>query len=163
MAPARKSVASLKDVARVAGVSMTTVSRYVNRLLDLPPDTAKRIEHAIRALKYQPNPHARRLSLGRADTIGADHPILAGLDGEWPFLLGANEIIVRDRSDVEILARLPEEQGAHPLLVTGTHGKGRSAAWASDIGPHWVPQAFCDWHGYGRLWTNLLTWLTPDA
>lgn len=93
----------------------------------------------------------------------ADHPILAGLDGEWPFLLGANEIIVRDRPDVDILARLPEEQGAHPLLVTGTHGKGRSAAWASDIGPHWVPQAFCDWHGYGRLWTNLLTWLTPDA
>jgi uncharacterized membrane protein len=92
----------------------------------------------------------------------ADHPILAGIEGDWPLLLGANEVIARDRPDVEVLASLPEDQGGHPLLATGAYGKGRSAVWTSDIGPHWLPQTFCEWPGYGQLWKNLLTWLTPD-
>jgi uncharacterized membrane protein len=96
-------------------------------------------------------------------TAAADHPVFAGMDGAWPVLLGANEVVAKDRDDVEVLARLPKEQGGHPLLVTGRFGRGRSAAWTSDIGPHWLPQAFSDWPGYGRLWINLLGWLTPDV
>ena len=90
-------------------------------------------------------------------------PILAGLGGDWPLLLGVNEVEARDRADVEVLARLPEDQGGHPLLVIGRHGKGRTAAWTSDIGPHWLSPAFCEWEGYGRLWKNLLGWLTRGA
>ncbi len=63
-------IATLKDVAAAAGVSAATVSRYLNASLVLPPVTAARIKHAIGALDYRPNPHARRLSLGRADAIG---------------------------------------------------------------------------------------------
>jgi uncharacterized membrane protein len=44
--------------------------------------------------------------------------------------------------------------------VTGRFGKGRTAAWTSDIGPHWLSPAFCEWEGYGRLWKNILGWLT---
>jgi uncharacterized membrane protein len=43
--------------------------------------------------------------------------------------------------------------------VLGGHGKGRTAAWTSDIGPHWLSPAFCAWEGYGRLWKNVLGWL----
>ncbi len=86
------------------------------------------------------------------------HPILAGIDGPWPVLLGANEVTVKDRPGVELLARLPAEQGGHPLLVTGPYGAGRTVAWTSDIGPHWLPAPFVDWPGYARLWTNLLRW-----
>lgn len=68
---------SLKDVARVAGVSVTTVSRLLNGSLDLPSPTRTRIEDAIRTLNYRPNPHARRLSLGRSDTIGLVVPDIA--------------------------------------------------------------------------------------
>jgi len=89
----------------------------------------------------------------------ADHPILAGLGGEWPILLGANEVQVRQRPDVEVLAKLPAEAGGHPLLVTGTHGQGRCVAWTSDVGPHWLPNSFVKWEGYGRLWTNVITWV----
>lgn len=91
-----------------------------------------------------------------------DHPVLAGLGGEWPALLGANEVAAKDRDGVRVLASLAEEQGGHPLLVVGPYGKGRSAAWTSDIGPHWLPQTFADWPGYERLWTNLLGWLTEE-
>lgn len=60
----------MKEVAQVAGVSVPTVSRFLNGSLNLPEKTARRIEAAIGALNYRPNPHARRLSLGRSDTIG---------------------------------------------------------------------------------------------
>lgn len=68
---------SLKDVARAADVSVTTVSRLLNGSLELPHDTKKRIDDAIRQLNYQPNPHARRLSRGRTDTIGLVVPDIA--------------------------------------------------------------------------------------
>jgi uncharacterized membrane protein len=96
----------------------------------------------------------------RPEILNAGHPILRGLDASWPVLLGANEVIARDRPDCEILARLPLDQGGHPLLVIGEWGKGRSTAWMSDIGPHWAPEAFVKWPGYKSLWVNLLSWTT---
>ncbi len=96
------------------------------------------------------------------DVLRPDHPVMQGLQGDWPLLLGVNEVVVRARADVEVLARLPEDQGGHPLLVLGTFGAGRTAAWTSDIAPHWLSPAFCAWDGYGRLWKNLLGWLTAE-
>lgn len=90
------------------------------------------------------------------------HPIVAGLDGPWPALLGVNEVIVKDRPDVEVIARLPADQGGHPLLVVGRHGEGRTMAWTSDIGPHWLPTPFVEWPGYRRLWLQALDWLTTN-
>ena len=97
----------------------------------------------------------------RAEVTGpSGHPILEGLGAEWPVLLGANEVELRDRTGVEVLARLPAEQGGHPLLVTGRFGTGRSVAWTSDIGPHWLPESFVQWPGYATLWRNVLAWVT---
>lgn len=94
------------------------------------------------------------------DILKPDHPILSGMVGEWPLLLGVNEVEVKSGGD--LIARLPDDQGGHPLLVAGSHGKGRTAVWTSDIGPHWLSPAFCEWDGYGRLWSNLLGWLTEQ-
>ncbi len=66
----RARIAKLKDVAATAGVSAATVSRYLNETLVLPSGTARRIDAAVQALDYRPNPHARHLSLGRSDAIG---------------------------------------------------------------------------------------------
>ncbi len=71
------SVASLRDVAQEAGVSVTTVSRFLNGTLDLPERTRTAVEAAILKLNYLPNPHARRLSRGRSDTIGLVIPDIA--------------------------------------------------------------------------------------
>ena len=96
-----------------------------------------------------------------AEVLDPGHAVLASIGGDWPPLLGVNEVVVKPGS--KVLARLPEEQGGHPLLVLGTHHKGRTAAWTSDIGPHWLSPEFCAWEGYGRLWKNLLGWLTARA
>lgn len=115
------------------------------------------------ALPVECLPHDDRIEVPegfRPKILRPDHPILNGLGDEWPLLLGANEVLVRQAGGVEVLATLPEEEGGHPLLVTGTFGKGRTIAWMSDIGPHWVPADFQKWEGYGRLWRNCLSWLT---
>ncbi len=96
----------------------------------------------------------------RAELTDPDHPILEGLGGEWPELLGLNEVTLKERPDVRLLARAPAENGGHPLLAVGTHDKGRTLAWTSDIGPHWLPEAFVAWPGYARLWRQALSWVT---
>ena len=78
------SVAKLRDVAAAASVSVAAVSRYLNGTLHLPQETAQRVEAAIARLDYRPNPHARRLSTGRSETIGLvvpsiDNPFFAQL------------------------------------------------------------------------------------
>lgn len=67
----------LKDVAQSAGVSPATVSRYLNGSLHLPAPTRLRIDKAVHDLDYRPNPHARRLSLGRSDTLALLLPDIA--------------------------------------------------------------------------------------
>jgi uncharacterized membrane protein len=46
------------------------------------------------------------------------------------------------------------------IAAAGSFGKGRSIAWMSDIGPHWLPPTFCEWEGYPLLWRNALGWVT---
>jgi uncharacterized membrane protein len=97
-----------------------------------------------------------------AELVAPSHPVLAGLGGApWPLLLGVNEVQAKPAG--QLLAKLPDDQGGHPLLVAGTAGKGRTLAWTSDIGPHWVPDAFVAWEGYATLWRNALTWLAARS
>jgi uncharacterized membrane protein len=93
-----------------------------------------------------------------AEVIEPTHPIVAGLEMPWPALLGINEVVPKPQATV--IARLPQAQGGHPLLVSGRHGKGRTLAFTSDIGPHWLPTAFVEWPGYRKLWLQSLGWLT---
>lgn len=110
-------------------------------------------------------PYDDRLEIpeGFRAEVKKEHPILAGIDGEWPLLLGANEVVVKQQPGVEVLATLPETEGGHPLLVAGGYGKGRTVAWTSDIGPHWVPNEFIAWPGYATLWKNTLRWVSHVA
>jgi uncharacterized membrane protein len=63
-----------------------------------------------------------------------------------------NEVRLKARSGVQLLARLPESDGGNPLLATGTYGSGRTLAWTSDVGPHWLPQTFAQWRCLGDLY-----------
>jgi len=62
---------TIKDVARHANVSITTVSNALNgRTAAMTADTLERIRHAIIALNYRPNRVARSLVTSRTATIG---------------------------------------------------------------------------------------------
>lgn len=65
-----RSNSTLNDVAKKAGVSRQTVSRYLNQSGAVAARTSKRVEEAIQALDYRPSAAARSLRQQRAMTIG---------------------------------------------------------------------------------------------
>ena len=92
-----------------------------------------------------------------AAAVAPAHPILAGIDGEWPPLLGYNRF--RLKPDATLLAAF----GDDPILAVREAGAGRTLAWASDIGPHWCPEEFAAWPGYALLWTQAIAWLAGTS
>jgi LacI family transcriptional regulator len=61
---------TLEQVARLAGVSTSTVSRHLSGARPVAEDKAAAIEGAIRRLNYRPNLAARGLAMGRTMTVG---------------------------------------------------------------------------------------------
>jgi len=68
---------SLKAIAAVLGLSVTTVSRALNGYQDVAQETRKRIEEEAQRCGYRPNAAARRLKTGRANAVGFVYPISA--------------------------------------------------------------------------------------
>ena len=61
---------TIYDVARESGFSIKTVSRVINGATGVRAETVARVQAAIKALDYHPNPAAQRLGGGKLPTIG---------------------------------------------------------------------------------------------
>ncbi|WP_026059767.1 LacI family DNA-binding transcriptional regulator [Microbacterium yannicii] len=61
---------SIRDVARLAGVSHQTVSRVLNDHPSIRPETRERVQQVMADLQYRPNRAARALVTSRSQTIG---------------------------------------------------------------------------------------------
>lgn len=77
-------MATIVDVARLAGVTPTTVSRVINNRGYISEKTKKRVHEAMDELGYQPNEIARSLTKQKSNTIGVivphiSHPYFAKL------------------------------------------------------------------------------------
>ncbi len=71
-------MATIKDVARLAGVGLGTASRVIIGKGSVAPATAKRVRRAIEQLNFRPSHAARALLSGSTQTIGVYIPILKG-------------------------------------------------------------------------------------
>lgn len=69
---------SIHDVAEMAGVSIATVSRVINKRDRVSPGTRQTVDRAINRLKYRPNTRARALSSRRTDNLGLVLPDFMG-------------------------------------------------------------------------------------
>ena len=118
-----------------------------------------------------------------------DHEILNSLpfDSDTPAIGGLNSFDVKDDSDILLSAALHKASfqdgnvvfnrcGEYPLLVVRDSGSFRTAAFASDVAPHWVGP-FVDWgdsrvkaqadqagqievgNWYAQFFSNLIKWL----
>ena len=68
--------ATIKDVAEVAGVSISSVSRYINDPNSINPIAAVKVGEAIKQLNYVPSSFAQNLKRGHSNTIGVLVPDL---------------------------------------------------------------------------------------
>jgi DNA-binding LacI/PurR family transcriptional regulator len=68
--PDKPDKMDLRAVARLANVSISTVSRSLNRMSTVNPTTAKRVRRTIAELDYFPNTQARAVVSGRSRLLG---------------------------------------------------------------------------------------------
>jgi uncharacterized membrane protein len=97
------------------------------------------------------------LPAGASPAVVADHDVLRSLPRAWPALLGLNEVVPSAGATTLV------ECGGYPLLVVGGFERGRSAAFTSDVAPHWAPPPFLEWEGYATLWDQLVRWLAGES
>lgn len=87
--------ATLKEVARAAGVSTQTISRVVNQRPDVAEDTRLRVQKLIQEMGYQPNAIARSLITRSSQTLGV---VATGLE-----YYGPSTMLVGIQQEAEIL------------------------------------------------------------
>lgn len=114
-------MANMKDVARLAGVGMGTVSRVLNESGYVSEDARLRVQSAIEALNYTPNCTAQTLKGGKNKLIGlfvptVHHPFFCAIAGEIESCLdqkGYKLMLVCSQSSVE------KESGVIRLIASG--------------------------------------------
>ena len=83
MPETRANELTIADVARAAGVSVSTVSRILNGKQDVASETRTRVQQVIHDLGYSPHIHAQRLRAGKTRNIALVFPIK--YPGSMPF------------------------------------------------------------------------------
>ena len=124
-------MASIKDVAKEAGVGVGTVSRAINNTGYVSPATRKKIDKAVEKLKYTPNELARNLFRNRSGIVGVivpdlDHPFFSCLvkniemqlyrQGYKTMVCNAVGVSDREREYLDML-----ERNIVDGIITGSH------------------------------------------
>lgn len=125
---------SIKDVAREAGVSITTVSRALNGYMDISESTKKKIYEVVERLDYVPNTNARSLGgieeknialltseLTSTDKSGFVYGLLCGLSGQcakqgYEFMLLATSLAQQQKLSFNQLCKKKNLSG---VVVAG--------------------------------------------
>lgn len=115
----RSSSVTIRDVARQAGVSVATVSRYINRNAPVSAEVAGRVDQVMKALSYVPHAAARHLASRKTRVIGL---LLSNLHNDFfvPLLSGVEAVI---------------RQKEYNLIVATYHASSRETMHPP-IGPH---------------------------
>ncbi|MEN3281553.1 MAG: LacI family transcriptional regulator [Solirubrobacteraceae bacterium] len=135
-------MATMNDVARVAEVSIATVSHVINGTRFVSPERVERVHAAMRELAYTPDATARSLRVGRTDTIGLvipdnSNPFFAELArwiedagfeaGYTTILANSNERPYRERRYINTLL----SKRVDGLIITPTADSDNQALVAS--------------------------------
>ncbi len=130
-------MATIIDVAKIAGVSTATVSRVINFPGQVKPETRERVERAMKVCRYQYNALARGFVTKKTNTIGLimptiSNPVFAestrGIQ-DIAAKNGFHVILGNSYYDGEKEAKLIEilrERQVEGLIITSTNMKGEA-------------------------------------
>lgn len=96
-------MATIRDVAKLAGVSVATVSAVLNRSSYVSPELTKRVKDAVRELDYRMNHLAHSFQTGTTRTIGMLIPAMANPNPYYGEVVRGAEDYLRKRDYVLIL------------------------------------------------------------
>lgn len=111
----------LEDVAKLAGVSIITVSRVINSPELVKPATREKVERALNELNYVQNPVARALASNKIGIIAVYIP--AAIDLTNPFVMhfvaGISEVLSKHVYSFLIRRELDNEHLCDGYIATG--------------------------------------------
>lgn len=121
---------TIKDIAKLCGVGVSTVSRAINNHPDINPETKKLIEDTIREYGYVPNNSAQNLKRVESNTIalltkGVGNPLFAEMiQTVQSDVLGKDYLFVLQQVDemeneLEVGARLANEKRLKGMIFMG--------------------------------------------
>ncbi len=110
--------ATIHDVARMAGVNSSTVSRVLNGKATVMEETREKIYAAMRELDYHPNSLARSLANGQSGAIG----VVVDAEDADAF---SNVFFNRSLFAIEKVA---QERGYHVILTNGAKRAGGASS-----------------------------------
>jgi LacI family transcriptional regulator len=118
MTSIKSNTSTIRDVARLADVSVATVSRFINNATIVSPDSAERVREAMETLKFVPHSAARKLATHKTNTLGL---LLTDIHSDFftPLLKGIESETSANNFDLLIstMTRLT----AHQPLPLGPH------------------------------------------
>jgi DNA-binding LacI/PurR family transcriptional regulator len=106
---------TIKDVARAAGVSVSTVSRVMSHPELFREETRRKVQAAAARLDYSPSRHAASLSTGKTANIGLVIPNLA--NPLFPEMIKAAQHRAGDAGFAALLADSDDDAGQESKLI----------------------------------------------
>lgn len=105
----KSSSVTIRDVAKKAGVSPATVSRYINDSAPVSAEVAARIREVMIDLKYVPSAAARQLAMQKAHAIGV---LLTSLNREFlsPLVSGIESVVQKEGYNLLVATRRMEDR-----------------------------------------------------
>lgn len=149
---------TIKELARICGVAVSTVSRAMNDRADVNPQTRTRIRAAAEKYGYVPNASARRLKIGSTETIAV---FIQGEFGQLLIeVLQHLEVAFAEAGYDVTLSHVADKQNDHAGLVErivregkfggvvflgryGSADREASAQLSRRLGEIDVPMVFC--------------------
>lgn len=115
----RSTSVTIRDVAREAGVSVATVSRYINKNAPVSTEVAERLQQIMSTMRYVPHAAARNLASRKTRVIGL---LLNNLHNDFfvPLLNGV-EAVVRQKGYNLIVATYHANSRGHMQPPIGPH------------------------------------------
>jgi len=120
MTKTKSEAFTIRDVAREAGVSVATVSRFINQTAPVSEEVARRLQRVMEEYKYVPQATARNLATHQTHTIGL---LLVDIRGDFfaPLLNGIEAVTA---------------EAGYDLLISAARQPQYSRGLPSPLGPH---------------------------
>jgi LacI family transcriptional regulator, galactose operon repressor len=130
---------TIDDVARRAGVSISTVSRVINRTVPVSREAASRVEAAMRELNYRPRAAARNLATRKTHTVGL---LISGIEGDFFAPLFSGIESMTSEAGYDLLISTSGRLGPRDDFPTslGAHNADGLLVFANSLGPAGLAQ-----------------------
>ncbi len=131
MTKPRASV-TIRDVARRAGVSVATVSRYINKTGPVSKAVGERLDAVMEELHYVPHAAARKLATHKTFTIGL---LLSDIGGDFfaPLLRGIEDVLASHGYDLLIASTREPRRWHGKSLPVGPHNTDGILGFADSL------------------------------